>query len=162
MNPLCRRKWKPPTREELPLFCPPCKRNLRDGIPGSEDMPEAALTESMGGRWRAICTELVQVLGGQDAAVVDATAGGGAEPRLAEGHIPASSLALWSSTLSAFAGHFPVRPDPEDVCNWNSVHQRRKYFRGVIRRCRRRFVCTLEAHEELEADLRTRRSLALF
>ncbi|CAK0805002.1 unnamed protein product, partial [Prorocentrum cordatum] len=158
VNPLCRRKWKQLTPKVLPLFCPPCKRSLEDGIPGSKDMPEATLTESMCERWRAICTELAQILGGQDsAAAKSADAGGDAGLRLAEGHIPASSLALWSSTLSAFAGCFPVRPDPEDVRNWNSVHSRRKHFRGVIHRCRRRFVCILEAQEELEEDLRVSR-----
>jgi len=151
LNPLCRRKWKQLTPKMLPHFCPTCKRNLEEGVSGRNHLLAAALMEQMYRRWKLISTELAETLGTQ------------AMPREASECMPRSGLfrnaeVSWRDVLHAFRETFPAAPAAEDVRNWNSVHGRRKLYRGVIHRDHRRFVCTVEALEELnEAFVATRR-----
>jgi len=151
LNPLCRRKWKQLTPKMLPHFCPTCKRNLEEGVPGRNHVLAAALMEQMYRRWQSISTELAETLGEKAMPV---------EPLelLPSGGLFGSTQAYWRDILDAFKETFPPAPPVEDVRNWNSVHGRRKLYRGVIHRDHRRFVVTVEALEELnEAFAATRR-----
>mmetsp|Transcript_120465 Transcript_120465/g.336079 ORF Transcript_120465/g.336079 Transcript_120465/m.336079 type:complete len:715 (-) Transcript_120465:202-2346(-) len=184
INPLCRRKWKQLTPKVLPLFCPPCKRQLEEGIPGRQHLLEVTLVELMYRRWLAIWGELTEALGcdvrptpplGGTAPVGPRLDGSRGEGSTGEGdagrpqsahpgrssspvqRVNAAARTHWQEILAAFRDSFPSPPRAEDVRNWNSVHGRRKHYRGVIRRCHWRFVCTVEAKEELEEDLVTAR-----
>jgi len=63
----------------------------------------------------------------------------------------------WRDILAAFNRSFPSPPKAEDVRNWNTVHCRRKHYRGIIHRQHWKYVCSVEAQEELEEDLCTSR-----
>jgi len=155
VNPLCRRKWKQLTPKMLPLFCPPCKRNLEEVIPtlqsnvGGEHktLQGPALLEQMYRHWHKISMELADVLGYPAPLPIDNlrngdTSGAAQEP-------PG-----WREVLRAFRETFPAPPDIADVRNWNSVHGRRKHFSGrAVRRSDHRFVRTIEVQEELSEDL---------
>lgn len=140
INPLCRRKWKQLTPKVLPTFCPSCKRHLEEGASSQQQYgAEKNLLQRMFHRWHMMCTELSDFL------CFDA-------PKPPKTNSCDGTL-HWQEALRAFHDCFVLPPSVDDVRNWNSVHGRRKHFRGVIHRCHRRFVCTVEATEELGDDL---------
>jgi len=169
INPLCRRKWKQLTPKILPHFCPTCKRQLEEGVPGRHHLLAATLIEQMYRRWYMIWTELVETFGGSLPAAPQYLSGGDAlksaaldrrqEKDIQGGSSPPPAAldpktqVRWRDILVAFRDDFPQAPRAEDVRNWNSVHGRRKHYRGVIHRGHRRFVCTVEALQELEENL---------
>jgi hypothetical protein len=58
-----------------------------------------------------------------------------------------------TGAFSAFEECFPSPPPFDEVKSWNSTHRRGRRFRGIIRRSQQRFVCKVEAQEELTDDL---------
>jgi len=151
INPLCRRKWKQLTPKALPLFCPPCKRQLEEGITGLEPcMGEAAMLELMYQRWRSVFEEIAEVANYAPP-----------PPRRPSQRTSDKDSAIlsWQETLAAFQELFPQPPKPEDVRNWNSVHGRRKHYRGTINRLNRRFVVTIDVTQELGEDLSVLRGI---
>mmetsp|Transcript_6544 Transcript_6544/g.16037 ORF Transcript_6544/g.16037 Transcript_6544/m.16037 type:complete len:656 (+) Transcript_6544:80-2047(+) len=147
INPLCRRKWKQLTPKALPLFCPTCKRQLEDSIQGQGDN-EQMLLEEMYERWRAVVEEIAVIVG-YPAPV----------PRVQRFGQDSGQTVEWQETLADFEALFPQPPDAKDVRNWNSVHGRRKHYRGEIRRLGRRFVVNIDATQELGADLTVSRPI---
>eukprot|EP00971_Amphidinium_carterae_P111624 2210605-Amphidinium_carterae.1 len=47
----------------------------------------------------------------------------------------------WQETLADFEALFPQPPDAKDVRNWNSVHGRRKHYRGWKQTCTKMLSC---------------------
>jgi len=161
INPLCRRKWKQLAAKVLPLFCPPCKRHLEEGIPSWHDLSEPVQLERMYERWHSISEELAEELGcpppSTPATSSSATPLMMNPSPLGQRSIDESDQAAWmhgAELLQAFQGCLEKTPDVDEVRNWNSVHGRRKHFRGRIFRNGKRFVCTLTATEELDEDLK--------
>lgn len=154
-NPLCRRKWKQLTPKALTNFCPPCRRQLEEGIDGRHTMQEIELLEGMYLRWVSIATDIAVALKheAERPSVGDFLESPVCSP--SQGH----SRGRWSRVLALFGKTFRQPPKPEDVRNWNSVHGRRNQYRGFVRRhasCR--FVCTLVATVELNEDKSKRKA----
>eukprot|EP00425_Heterocapsa_triquetra_P000826 CAMPEP_0195055654 /NCGR_PEP_ID=MMETSP0448-20130528/4275_1 /TAXON_ID=66468 /ORGANISM="Heterocapsa triquestra, Strain CCMP 448" /LENGTH=559 /DNA_ID=CAMNT_0040085339 /DNA_START=36 /DNA_END=1715 /DNA_ORIENTATION=- len=153
INPLCRRKWKQRSPKVLPIFCPPCKRQLEEGVPGGPNVPEATLLQQICRHWRTIWKEL-----------------GEAIPEVLETGPPLSAAEgppqvgddpdAWRNDVMSFKQSFPPPACTEDVRNWNSVHGRRRHYRGIVRRGVGDFVCHFDVLEELEGDLVTARKVA--
>merc|ERR1719329_706810 len=59
----------------------------------------------------------------------------------------------WHEIFTEFKHSLPQPPDAGEVRNWNSVHSRRKHYRGVVHRSQsQHFVVTVEALEEIADD----------
>mmetsp|Transcript_56072 Transcript_56072/g.102821 ORF Transcript_56072/g.102821 Transcript_56072/m.102821 type:complete len:573 (-) Transcript_56072:177-1895(-) len=146
INPLCRRKWKQLTPKVLPHFCLPCMRHLEEGIPAEQSDLEIAPVEFMYDRWYNIYAEIAETVGYPAATskVVKRT-------EAFESGEPARQH--WQTILAAFGESFKSPPPSEEVRNWNSVYGRRKHYRGVVRRRNQRHCVSVEALEELSADL---------
>mmetsp|Transcript_21794 Transcript_21794/g.40084 ORF Transcript_21794/g.40084 Transcript_21794/m.40084 type:complete len:676 (-) Transcript_21794:66-2093(-) len=149
INPLCRRKWKQLTPKALPLFCPTCKRQLEDSIqaPGQCES-DGMLLEEMYERWRTVVEEIADIVGYP-----------APPPRSQSTAQDGGQMLEWQEILAAFEALFPQPPDAKDVRNWNSVHGRRKHYRGEIRRLGRRFVVSIDATQELGPDLTVSRPI---
>lgn len=159
INPLCRRKWKQLTPKVLPFFCPPCKRQLEEGILETQHSLETGPAEQMYQRWYTIFVEMAEALG--FAEPPERLSGGSStepHPSSSQRPRPADSEEArdrWRHLLAAFTLSFPPAPPSEDVRNWNSVHGRKLYYRGIVRKARRHFVCIVEAQAEIGEDLTT-------
>jgi len=148
INPLCRRKWKQLTPKVLPFFCPPCMRHLEEEFPASQQSGlEITSAELMYEHWHNIYAEIAETVGYPAATskVVKRT-------ETFESGEPARQH--WQTILAAFGESFKSPPPSEEVRNWNSVYGRRKHYRGVVRRRNQRHCVSVEALEELSADLK--------
>eukprot|EP00811_Abedinium_folium_P010687 NODE_1988_length_2316_cov_8.382823.p1 GENE.NODE_1988_length_2316_cov_8.382823~~NODE_1988_length_2316_cov_8.382823.p1 ORF type:complete len:740 (-),score=199.72 NODE_1988_length_2316_cov_8.382823:96-2216(-) len=148
INPLCRRKWKQLTPKVLPVFCPPCKRQLEECTSAEQPCLKIAIIEQIFRRWHAVFSELADALGYPAPPPADEAVGCGEQ---SDGEC--ATRGHWRRVLHAFKECFPQPPRADDVRNWNSVHGRRKHYRGVVHRCHWRFVVNIEAREELGEDL---------
>mmetsp|Transcript_94067 Transcript_94067/g.148731 ORF Transcript_94067/g.148731 Transcript_94067/m.148731 type:complete len:736 (-) Transcript_94067:27-2234(-) len=157
-NFLCRRKWKQLTPKALILFCPPCKRLLEGSIVEEEVSLEIDAVVQMYQKWYEIAKEMAQILEFPQLAPQDASFCN--ESGNYSAALPAGRREQWRRLLQAFQETCPMSPSAEDVRNWNSVHGRKLYYRGVVHRGSRRFVCTVEASVELQEDLKTAKKIA--
>jgi len=133
----------------LPHFCPPCKRQLEEGIPEGQHSLDTVPVQQMSQRWHAIFVELAEELGYPEPPPVISASSSTAPANSEE------ARDRWRKLLAVFGQAFPAAPDSEEVRNWNSVHGRKLYYRGTVRRGKRQFVVTLEAQAELNEDLIT-------
>jgi len=159
-NPLCRRKWKQLTPKVLPHFCPPCKRQLEEGIGEAQYSLDTGPAEQMYQRWYGVFVELAEALGYPEPPPMLSAGSSTEPPPWSPQKRPADAEEArdrWRRLLEAFQQSFPLAPTSEDVRNWNSVHGRKLYYRGVIHRGHRQFICTVEALMELSEDLVTAR-----
>jgi len=147
INPLCRRKWKQLAPKVLPFFCPPCMRHLEEDLPPAHQSGlDIASVQVMYERWHNIYAEIAEAVG------YPAPASRAIKPpETFENREEAREY--WRSILAAFGESFKSPPPSEEVRNWNSVYGRRKHYRGIVHRRNRHHCVTVEALEELSADL---------
>lgn len=98
-------------------------------------------------RWRSIFAEIAEAAGypAPSPSAVEPPPDTFANSEQARQH--------WRTVLAAFRDSFQNPPPVEEVRNWNSVHGRRKHYRGVVHRRNHHHCITVEALEELGADL---------
>jgi hypothetical protein len=134
-------------------FCPSCKKHLEESVGESQVSLEIEPMKKMYHRWCEIYTELAAILCLPEAAL----------PRVAlsvndardGAQCAAEKRQQWHGFMQAMRSTFPDLLSAKDVKNWNSLHARKVYYRGVVRRNSQRFVCAIEAQTEIHEDLMT-------